>query len=130
MKIQNRNINPTKQFLDNLSLKGRESLGRTTLKEKLQAMNEVVTKDQMAIIDEFDGWTDKDKGQFVTSNKELNEAINELLNQEVEVTYNSPFRKDFVEALENYDEELSGADADVYALLFEQLIEEENEEEK
>jgi hypothetical protein len=125
MKIQNKNINPTIQFLDKLNLKGRGSLGRTKLKEKLSKKNEAVTQDQIAIIDEFDGWTDKEKGQFKNTDKELNEAINELLMQEVEVEYNSPFRKDFVKALEEYEEDLSGSDADVYALLFEELIEEE-----
>lgn len=130
MKIQNKRINPTITFLDTINLKGRASLGRTKLKEKLSEQNELVTKDQVAIIDEFDGWMDKEKGQFTNTNKELNEAISELLNQEVEITYNSPFRKDFVTVLKDYDEDLSGTDADVYALLFEQLVEEENEEEK
>lgn len=130
MKLQNKLINPTITFLDTINLKGRASLGRTKLKEKLSKQNELVTQDQMAIIDEFDGWTDRDKGQFNSTDKEMNEAISELLNQEVEITYNSPFRKDFVKALKSYDGDLSGADADVYALLFEQLIEEENEEEK
>lgn len=123
MKIQNKLISPTINFLDIINLKGRASLGRTKLKEKLSKQNESVTQDQVAIIDEFDGWADKDKGQFVNTNKEMNEAINELLNQEVEITYNSPFRKDFVAVLEKYDDDLSGAHADVYALLFEQLVE-------
>lgn len=130
MKIQNKLINPTINFLDTISLKGRASLGRTKLKEVLSKQNEVVTQDQVAIIDEYDGWTDKEKGQFNTTDKEMNEAISELLTQEAEITYNSPFRKDFVKALESYDGDLSGADADVYASLFEQLIEEENGEEK
>lgn len=130
MKIQNKLINPTINFLDTINLKGRASLGRTKLKEKLSKQTESVTQGQVAIIDEFDGWTDKEKGQFTNTDKEMNEAISELLNQEVEITYNSPFRKDFVKVLKSYDEDLSGADADVYALLFEQLAEEENEEEK
>lgn len=125
MKIRNKNINPTIQFLDKLNLKGRGSLGRTKLKEKLSAQIEAVTQDQIAIIDEFGGWMDKEKGQYKNTDKELNEAVNELLNQEVEITYNSPFRKDFIKVLEDYDEDLSGSDADVYALLFEELIEEE-----
>lgn len=116
--------------MDTINLKGRASLGRTKLKEKLSKQTESVTQGQVAIIDEFDGWTDKEKGQFTNTDKEMNEAISELLNQEVEITYNSPFRKDFVKVLKSYDEDLSGADADVYALLFEQLAEEENEEEK
>ena len=128
MKIQNRHVEPIIKFIDGINLKGRKSLGRTKLKEKLTNKNEALVKDQTAIIDEFDGWTDREKGQFTTTNKEMNEAINELLTQEIEITYNSPFRKDFVEALENYDEDLSGNDADMYAVLYEQLVEENKEE--
>ena len=128
MRIQNRHVEPIIKFIDGINLKGRKSLGRTKLKEKLTNKNEALVKDQTAIIDEFDGWTDREKGQFTTTNKEMNEAINELLTQEIEITYNSPFRKDFVEALENYDEDLSGNDADMYAVLYEQLVEENKEE--
>ena len=128
MRIQNRHVEPIIKFIDGINLKGRKSLGRTKLKEKLTDKNEVLIKDQTTIIDEFDGWTDREKGQFTTTNKEMNEAINELLTQEIEITYNSPFRKDFVEALKNYDEDLSGNDADMYAVLYEQLVEENKEE--
>ena len=122
MKILNGQINSIIQFIDGLNLKGRESLGRTKLKEKLTAKNEEVTADQVEIIDEFEGWSNKEKGQFVNTNTEMNQAINELLLQETEVEYNSPFKKDFAEALENYDGDLSGTDADMYAVLYEQLI--------
>lgn len=128
MKIQNRYVEPIIKFIDGINLRGRKSLGRTKLKEKLTNKNEALVKDQTAIIDEFDGWTDREKGQFTTTNKEMNEAINELLTQEIEITYNSPFRKDFVEALENYDEDLSGNNADMYAVLYEQLVEEKGNE--
>ena len=126
MKILNGQINSIIQFLDDLNLKGRESLGRTKLKEKLTAKNEEVTADQIEIIDEFGGWSEKDKGQFINTDTEMNEAINALLLQESEVEYNSPFKKDFAEALENYDGDLSGTDADMYAVLYEQLIEGED----
>lgn len=122
MKILNGQINSIIQFLDDLNLKGRESLGRTKLKEKLTSKNEEVTADQIEIIDEFGGWSDKDKGQFINTDTEMNEAINALLLQESEVEYNSPFKKDFAKALENYDGDLSGTDADMYAVLYEQLI--------
>ena len=128
MRIQNRHVEPIIKFIDGINLKGRKSLGRTKLKEKLTDKNEVLIKDQTAIINEFDGWTDREKGQFTTTNKEMNEAINELLTQEIEITYNSPFGKDFVDALENYDGDLSGNDADMYAVLYEQLVEENKEE--
>ena len=85
---------------------------------------EVYGNDQTAVIDEFDGWVDKEKGQFTTENKELNEALSDLALEEVEITYNTPFKKDFVELLENYEEELQGKNADAYAKLYEKLVEE------
>src|SRR5690625_5283776 len=127
MKIKNGQISTIINFLDGMKLKGRQSLGRTKLKEKLAEKNEEVTADQIEIIDEFEGWSDKKKGQFVKTNKEMNEAINTLLLQESEVEYNSPFKKDFAEVLENYDGDLSGNDADMYAVLYEQLVEENKE---
>ena len=124
MKIQNKDIQPLITFLDTIKVGGRKSLGRTKLKEKLTKQMEVYGNDQTAVIDEFDGWADKEKGQFTTENKELNEALSDLALEEVEITYNTPFKKDFVELLENYEEELDGANADAYAKLYEKLVEE------
>ena len=124
MKLQNKDIQPLITFLDTIKVGGRKSLGRTKLKEKLTKQMEVYGNDQTAVIDEFDGWVDKEKGQFTTENKELNEALSDLALEEVEITYNTPFKKDFVELLENYEEELDGANADAYAKLYEKLVEE------
>ena len=124
MKIQNKDIQPLITFLDTIKVGGRKSLGRTKLKEKLTKQMEVYGNDQTAVIDEFDGWVDKEKGQFTTENKELNEALSDLALEEVEITYNTPFKKDFVELLENYEEELQGKNADAYAILYEKLVEE------
>ena len=124
MRIQNKDIQPLITFLDTIKVGGRKSLGRTKLKEKLTKQMEVYGNDQTAVIDEFDGWADKEKGQFTTENKELNEALSDLALEEVEITYNTPFKKDFVELLENYEEELDGTNADAYAKLYEKLVEE------
>ena len=124
MKLQNKDIQPLITFLDTIKVGGRKSLGRTKLKEKLTKQMEVYGNDQTVVIDEFDGWVDKEKGQFTTENKELNEALSDLALEEVEITYNSPFKKDFVELLENYEEELQGKNADAYAILYEKLVEE------
>src|SRR5699024_7664103 len=124
MKLQNKDIQPLITFLDTIKVGGRKSLGRTKLKEKLTKQMEVYGNDQTAVIDEFDGWADKEKGQFTTENKELNEALSDLALEEVEITYNTPFKKDFVELLENYEEELQGKNADAYAILYEKLVEE------
>ena len=122
MKLQNKDIQPLITFLDTIKVGGRKSLGRTKLKEKLTKQMEVYGNDQTAVIDEFDGWVDKEKGQFTTENKELNEALSDLALEEVEITYNTPFKKDFVELLENYEEELQGKHADAYAILYEKLV--------
>ena len=124
MKLQNKDIQPLITFLDTIKVGGRKSLGRTKLKEKLTKQMEVYGNDQTAVIDEFGGWVDKEKGQFTTENKELNEALSDLALEEVEITYNTPFKKDFVELLENYEEELQGKNADAYAILYEKLVEE------
>ena len=124
MKLQNKDIQPLITFLDTIKVGGRKSLGRTKLKEKLTKQMEVYGNDQTAVIDEFDSWVDKEKGQFTTENKELNEALSDLALEEIEITYNTPFKKDFVELLENYEEELQGKNADAYAILYEKLVEE------
>jgi len=107
-----------------MKLKGRQSLGRTKLKEKLAEKNELFAKDQRAIIEEYDAWLDKEQLQYKLPDEEARDTMKDLLNQEVEITYNSPFRKDFVKALEDYEGDLEGQHADAYALLYEKLIEE------
>ena len=124
MKIKNGEISTIINFLDGMKLKGRQSLGRTKLKEKLTEKNELFAKDQQAIIDEYEAWTDKDNLQYKLPDEEARDTMKDLLEQEVEITYNSPFRKDFVKALENYEGDLEGINADAYALLYEKLIEE------
>ena len=130
MLIANKHIYPMLGFLDSMNLKGRESLGRTKLKTKLEPKSEIFGKDQEEIINEFDGWVDRDAGRFTTDNKEMNEALSEFYKEEVEIVYNSPFRKDFEKALENYEGDLEGINADMYAILYEQLVEEKTTEEE
>lgn len=128
MKIKNGQISTIINFLDDMKLKGRQSLGRTKLKEKLAEKNELFAKDQQAIIDEYDAWTDKENLQYKLPDEEARDTMKDLLEQEVEITYNSPFRKDFVKALEDYEGDLEGINADAYALLYEKLIEEKENE--
>ena len=78
----------------------------------------------MDIVDEFDAWKDKEKGTYHNDIDKLNEAMETLLNDEVEVDFKSPFKQDLIIALEDYDEELSGVNAEVYANLYENLIKE------
>ena len=124
MKLQNKDIQPIITFLDTIKVGGRKSLGRTKLKEKLNKQMEVYGKDQTTVIDEFDGWTDKDNGYFTKEKPEMNKALSDLAVEKFELTYNSPFKKAFVELFGNYVEELDGTNADAYAKLYEKLVEE------
>lgn len=55
--------------------------------------------------------------------EELKQANIDLANKDVDVSVDSPFLDDFISALENYEEDLTGANADVYANLYEDLVE-------
>lgn len=124
MQIKNGELNAYLDFLDKLKLKGKASIGRTNLIKAIAKHLERLGENQTVIIEEFDAWTDKEKGTYKNDNKELNEAMQELLVQDIEIEFNSPFKKNLAEALGNYDEELSGQDALVYANLYENLVEE------
>lgn len=125
MKIKNIELSTYVGFLDKLKLKGKASIGRTNLIKIIAKHLKVLGENQTIIIEEFDAWIDKEEGRYHNDNSELNEAMHELLIQDIEIEYNSPFKKDLAEALESYDEELSGQDALVYANLYENLLEEE-----
>src|SRR5699024_9827338 len=124
MKVRNGELKIYMDFLDDLKLPNKASLGRTKLKQTYAEKVEELGKDQVEIIDEYDAWKDKEKGAYHNDNTELNEAMTLLLNDNVEVDFKSPFKKDLIAALENYDEELSGVNAEVYANLYENLTEE------
>ena len=124
MQIKNGELNAYLDFLDKLKLKGKASIGRTNLIKVIAKHLERLGENQTTIIEEFDAWTDKEKGTYKNDNSELNEAMQELLVQDIEIEFNSPFKKDLAKALGNYDEELSGQDALIYANLYENLVEE------
>ena len=111
-------------FLDDLKLPNKASLGRTKLKQAFAEKVEELGKDQVEIIDEFDAWKDKEKGTYHNDIDKLNEAMGILLNDKVEINFKSPFKQDLIIALENYNEELSGVNAEVYANLYENLTKE------
>jgi len=124
MQVKNGELNVYVDFLNEMKLPNKASLGRTKLKQAFVKKLEEFGKDQVEIIDEFDAWKDKEKGTYHNDNTELNEAMTLLLNDNVEIDFKSPFKKDLIAALENYDEELSGTNAEVYANLYENLTEE------
>ena len=124
MQVKNGEILVYINFLNEMKLKGKASIGRTNLIQALSEKSEELVRNQTVIIEEFDAWTDKEKGTFKQDNEELNSAMNDLLTQEVKVNFESPFKADLLESLEDYDEELSGQSALIYAKLYEFLIKE------
>ena len=124
MQVRNGELNVYVNFLNEMKLPNKASLGRTKLKQVFVKKLEEFGKDQVDIVDEFDAWKDKEKGIYHNDIDKLNEAMETLLNDEVEVDFKSPFKQDLITALEDYDEELSGTNAEVYANLYENLTKE------
>lgn len=124
MQVKKGELNVYVEFLSEMKLPNKASLGRTKLKQAFVKKLEEFGKDQVEIIDEFDAWKDKEKGTYHNDIDKLNEAMKILLNDDVEINFDSPFKQDLITALENYNEELSGANAEVYAKLYENLVEE------
>ena len=124
MQVRNGELKIYVDFLDDLKLPNKASLGRTKLKQSFTENLEEFGKDQVEIIDEFDAWKDKEKGTYHNDIDKLNEAMGILLNDKVEINFKSPFKQDLIIALENYNEELSGVNAEVYANLYENLTKE------
>src|SRR5699024_7278079 len=124
MKVRNGELNVYINFLNEMKLPNKASLGRTKLKQVFAEKLEEFGKDQVDIVDEFDAWKDKEKGTYHNDIDKLNEAMGILLNDKVEINFKSPFKQDLIIALENYNEELSGVNAEVYANLYENLTKE------
>ena len=124
MQVKNGELNAYVNFLNEMKLPNKASLGRTKLKQVFTEKLEEFGKDQVEIIDEYDAWKNKKEGTYDSTNKELVEAMNVLALDDVEVEFKSPFKKDLAQALENYDKELSGVNAEVYANLYENLTKE------
>lgn len=124
MQVKKGELSIYVDFLHEMKLKGKASIGRSKLIDVFEKPLKEYSKDQITIIDEYDGWKDKEEGIYDNANKELKQTMNTLMNDETEIKFNSPFKKDLAEALENYDEELSGVNAEIYANLYEDLIKE------
>jgi len=124
MQVKNGELNVYVNFLNEMKLPNKASLGRTKLKQAFVKKLEEFGKDQVEIINEFDAWKDKEEGTYKNDIPELNSAMATLQNDDVEIEFKSPFKKDLIIALENYNEELSGVNAEVYANLYENLTKE------
>lgn len=124
MRVKNIEVLSIIEFLHGMKLSGKASIGRTNLIKVLQEKQEEYGNDQITIIDEFDTWTDKEKGTFNNENVEQNEALTTLGLANVKIKFKSPFEKDLALAIENYNEEVSGTQAEAFALLYEEFVKE------
>lgn len=122
MQVKKGELNIYVEFLSKMKLPNKASLGRTKLIEAFRTHLKEFGEDQVNIIDEFEAWKNKEEGTYKNDIPELNSAMATLQNDDVEIEFKSPFKKDFIEALENYDGELSGANAEAYAKLYENLV--------
>ena len=110
------------QFLNDLNVKGKASLGRSKLKEKLAKKLDVYAKDEAAIVEEFGEYTDKNQTRFEWNEgqaSEGKEALQELEGKEVEVNLldYAKWATPLKEKILNFDEEISGVKADGWAVL-------------
>jgi hypothetical protein len=124
MQVKKGELNFYVEFLSEMKLPNKASLGRTKLKQGFTEKLTEFGKDQIEIIDEYDAWKDKEKGIYDNTNIELTKSMNVLALDDVQIDFKSPFKKNLVEALENYDVELSGQNAEIYAKLYKNLIKE------
>lgn len=136
MRFKNGDLEIFINFLDNMELVGRASLGRVKLRKTLMEKDEEVKDDQVNIIDEYDGWTDEDKVSYRIKDQDGMDAMSDLMLDESSMKFESPFKDDLVEALENYEgqkvvkdgkeyvEKLSGVNAEIHAELYLKLTEE------
>lgn len=122
MQYKNFELHIIIDFLSGMTLSGRASLGRSAFKKTLVDKQNEYSEEQIEVVDEFEAWINRDKGQFDDSDPELKQSNLDLGNKDIDVTVDSPFLDDFITALENYDESLTGSDADVYAKLYEDLV--------
>ncbi|MFL2071154.1 DUF1617 family protein [Marinilactibacillus psychrotolerans] len=136
MKIlaKNKDLYGMIQFLNDMSVKGKASLGRTKLKDKLIKKQKEYGEDESAVAEEFGTFSDDQQTHIKWNDgqaKEGQDALQELGEKEVEVNLldYAKWATPLKEKILNFDEEISGFKADGWAILIENL-EEDKEEEK
>ena len=134
MEIKNGEITAYVDFLQKLNLKSRASRGRTKLIKLLEKKIDEFNMDLNSLRDEY--FQKDDQGQFIQENGRLvvkdgvsvAEAQSEAdeLNNENAVILLDEYKeqiKAMYQALDEYDDELSGTDATIYDDLMEKLEE-------
>lgn len=138
LKLKNLMLVPTHNFLQKLELKGKQSRARTKLTKLIYDQVATLSDSEVTLADEY-GQTNadgkiirNDNGMALISEDKLAEYNKEhtaLLNETAEIngaTYTEHL-DDCRKFLEEYDQELSGKDADVYDNLLDAIEEQEKE---
>lgn len=132
MEIKNGEITAYVEFLQKLNLKSRASRGRTKLIKLLEKKINEFNMDLNSLRDEY--FQKDDQGQFIQENGRLvvkdgvsieeAQAEADKLNNENAVILLDEYEqqiKAMYQALDEYDDELSGTDATIYDDLMEKL---------
>ena len=132
MEIKNGEITAYVEFLQNLNLKSRASRGRTKLIKLLEKKIDEFNMDLNSLRDEY--FQKDDQGQFIQENGKLvvkdgvsvGEAqaeADKLTNENAVILLDEYEQqiKAMYQALDEYDDELSGTDATIYDDLMEKL---------
>lgn len=133
MEIKNGEITAYVEFLQNLNLKSRASRGRTKLIKLLDKKIEEFNADLNSVRDEF--FKKDDKGHFVQDDNgklvikdgvsvgEAQAEADKLTNENAIILLDEYEQqiKAMYQALDEYDDELSGTDATIYDDLMEKL---------
>lgn len=132
MEIKNGEITAYVEFLQKLNLKSRASRGRTKLIKLLQKKIDEFNMDLNSLRDEY--FQKDDQGQFIQENGRLvvkdgvsvgeAQAEADKLTNENAVILLDEYKeqiKAMYQALDEYDDELSGTDATIYDDLMEKL---------
>ena len=132
MEIKNGEITAYVDFLQKLNLKSRASRGRTKLIKLLEKKIDEFNMDLNSLRDEY--FQKDDQGQFIQENGRLvvkdgvsieeAQAEADKLNNENAVILLDEYEqqiKAMYQALDEYDDELSGTDATIYDDLMEKL---------
>lgn len=129
MQVKKGELSVYKQYLEELKIedKPKASVGRTVLKDKFVEQLQAYGETQVTLIDEYEGWKNKEEGKYDTENKELTSALDELANEETTVDVQVALKKDLIDWFENYEGELSGQNAELFGRLYLALKEKENE---
>lgn len=131
IKLQNKELVPTINFLNSMNLKASESRHRSKLIKQLLSALESLNESELLLVDEFgqkdeNGKLIENAGEITLIKEtaaEYQEERKKLLNEEVTIEPGQ-FVKNFeamVGILEKYDAEISGDDAVIYDRLCDEL---------